>query len=311
MNLAELGNFAAAAGDLSGALCVAWDGEPEDDPTQETIKRLVRRFYENWARTLTDDHLRVLAHLDGCRLCQSTNLVHHVHGGLGTVDRTVQRMLRKEFESRIDLLSAHGLISPASSKKVRISHLGKGVVRVFREIGELLPEVESPLEKAFIGSSSEGLPIARTLQFLLKGEIRSIVWDQGTVFGLGDATIEALEEAVHRFDYGIFVFTPDDKLIKRRSRKPVARDNVLFELGLFVGKLSKRRAFIVNPGRGAIALPSDLLGMATATYNPAELEGPLDQATPESLAIALGPIAQEIRLAVRRVRSDKPGSDCG
>jgi predicted nucleotide-binding protein len=55
---------------------------------------------------------------------------------------------------------------------------------------------------------------------------------------LGDSTLEALERAVLEYEFGIFVFTPDDEIHTRGELKPVARDNVVFEAGLFIGKLT-------------------------------------------------------------------------
>jgi len=143
---------------------------------------------------------------------------------------------------------------------------------------------------AFIGSSSEGLPVANKLQASLEYDIECIVWNQGTVFGLVYATLESLEAAVRQYDYGIFVFTPDDSLHMRGETKPVARDNVVFELGLFVGQLGRRKAFVVHPRNGAVAIPSDLHGITTATYDPAQ----------SNLAAALGPACERIRAAVSR-----------
>jgi hypothetical protein len=48
----------------------------------------------------------------------------------------------------------------------------------------------------FIGPSSKGLRIAHKLQELLANNFSFVVWDQGTVFGLGTSTREALEAAV-------------------------------------------------------------------------------------------------------------------
>jgi predicted nucleotide-binding protein len=147
------------------------------------------------------------------------------------------------------------------------------------------------LPRTFIGSSSEGIEIANNVQTLLEYDLNSEIWNQGTVFGLGDATLEALEQAVLAYDFGIFVFTPDDQLHTRGEFKPVARDNVIFELGLFIGKLTRKRAFIIHPAKKAIALPSDLAGITTATYDPDK----------PNLAAALGPACQKIREAVKRV----------
>ena len=291
MRLDEIGKLAAAAGNLIGPLCAPWDGEPETDPTQIVIHNLVETFYDSFSRTLTDDDLRLIAHLNGCRHCHSSRLIKEVHDGMTSIDRVVETKLRQEFEYRIEFLKTHGLLSSVSGQKVCISHLGKGVARVFGKNRALPLTKEKPLDKAFIGSSSEGLPIARKLQSFLKDDLRCVLWNQGTVFGLGEATIESLENAVHEFTFGIFVFTPDDEIVSRETKKPVGRDNVLFELGLFIGKLSRRRAFLVHPAKKAISLPSDLFGMATATYNPDEVD----------LAISLGPVAEQIRDAVHRM----------
>lgn len=146
--------------------------------------------------------------------------------------------------------------------------------RLFAACGDLLkedpndPSMVDSRPSAFIGSSTEGLPVARQLKKLLAQDLRIDVWDEGTIFGLGEATLESLEAAVLKYQFGLFVFTPDDQLQSRGQTKAVARDNVLFELGLFVGKLTRRRAFVVRPGGSTIALPTDLAGITTATYNP-------------------------------------------
>ena len=125
----------------------------------------------------------------------------------------------------------------------------------------------------------------------MSGDLAVEVWDEGTTFGLGDATLKALEQAVLSYDIGLFVFTPDDQLQSRGESKPVARDNVLFELGLFIGKLTRRRAFVVHPSKRTIALATDLAGLTAAQYDPDE----------KDLRKSLGPACDAIRRAVRRV----------
>lgn len=152
---------------------------------------------------------------------------------------------------------------------------------------ELLGVTSSGKLRAFVGSSSEGLEVAKQLQGLLSSELEVEVWNQGTVFGLGDATLEALERAVSAYDIGIFVFTPDDELHSRGVVKPVARDNVVFELGLFTGRLSRWRAFVVHPSKKTIELPTDLSGITTAPYD-----------ADKSLDEALKPVSQSILKAI-------------
>lgn len=145
--------------------------------------------------------------------------------------------------------------------------------------------------RVFIGSSVEGLEVSRCIQAELAYDYVVEIWNQGTVFGLGDSTLEALEQAVKDYDIGVFVFTPDDELVTRNESKPVARDNVIFELGLFIGKLTRFRAFIVRPGGNNVILPSDLQGITTATFDPKM----------PNLRASLGPACHAIRDAIRRI----------
>ncbi len=147
--------------------------------------------------------------------------------------------------------------------------------------------------RVFIGSSREGLPIANKLQELLSSDASVVVWNQNTVFGLGQSTLESLERAVLEYEFAVFVFSPDDILHTRGAAVPVARDNVIFELGLFVGKLGRSRAVVVNPGRNAIALPSDLAGITTATYDPNEADE----------SARLGPVCNRLRTALAQGRA--------
>jgi predicted nucleotide-binding protein len=101
--------------------------------------------------------------------------------------------------------------------------------------------------KIFVGSSTEGLTIARALQSELEQEYDVEIWNQSEIFGLGTVTIEALENAVLLYDFGLFVFTPDDEIKSRDSTKPAARDNVIFEAGLFIGKIGRHRSFVIRP----------------------------------------------------------------
>ncbi|RIV21612.1 DUF4062 domain-containing protein [Fibrisoma montanum] len=145
--------------------------------------------------------------------------------------------------------------------------------------------------RVFIGSSVEGLDVARSIQAELTYDYEIEIWNQGTVFGLGTSTLEALEQAVKSYDIGIFIFTPDDELISRGESKQVARDNVIFELGLFIGKLTRFRAFVIHPGGKGISIPSDLAGITTAPYDPHH----------PNLRAALGPACHAIRNAIRRI----------
>jgi predicted nucleotide-binding protein len=124
--------------------------------------------------------------------------------------------------------------------------------------------------------------------FFRSSTSRSIATN-GEIFGLGTATIEALEAAAKEYDFALFVFTADDLLKKRESEAYAPRDNVIFEAGLFIGKISRFRAFVVHPRNKGMQIPSDLSGVTMATYD----------ANARNLDAALGPACRQIRLAAQ------------
>lgn len=74
------------------------------------------------------------------------------------------------------------------------------------------------------------------------------------------------------------------------------RDNVLFELGLFLGKLGRKRNFFLTPKNEPkidLHLPSDLSGITPATY---EWNAKNPQAS-------VGPALYEIKHAIRQIGS--------
>ena len=112
----------------------------------------------------------------------------------------------------------------------------------------------------FIGSSAEGLHIAEALQLGLGRVATCTLWTQG-VFGLTQGTLKSLVEATKTSDFAIIlVLTPDDLATKRGKKKCIPRDNVIFELGLFMGALGQARTFYVRDRDQAIELPTDLAG---------------------------------------------------
>lgn len=117
----------------------------------------------------------------------------------------------------------------------------------------------------FVGSSSEGSSIAKNVQVLLDKTCEVVLWSQG-VFGLGQGHLESLVAAIDDVDFAILVLTPDDMVESRDKIQPAPRDNVLFELGLFVGGLGIKRTLIIHERTGDPKIPSDLVGITTATF---------------------------------------------
>jgi hypothetical protein len=123
------------------------------------------------------------------------------------------------------------------------------------------------------------------------------LWTQG-VFGLTQGTLESLVMALPQFDFALLVLTADDMTTARGVEKPVARDNVLFELGLFIGSLGRDRTFMLYDRTNAPIVPSDLAGISAATFAPH---------TTGNLVAAVGAPCSKIRSSIERlgIRKDR------
>jgi hypothetical protein len=123
----------------------------------------------------------------------------------------------------------------------------------------------SNLPRVFVASSGEKLRLAYAVQENLENEAEVTVWTQA--FQIGRNVIDELERNLRRSDFGVFVFAPDDMVIIRNKEQQTVRDNVVLELGMFIGRLGKERSFIVRPKGTDMRLPTDLLGVVTSQYD--------------------------------------------
>jgi predicted nucleotide-binding protein len=101
-----------------------------------------------------------------------------------------------------------------------------------------MPENTTKL-KVFIASSTQSLEYAYAVQSNLAG-IECTVWDQD-VFELNGNVLDSLEKVLEIVDFGVFVFGNDDVIVKGGTKISVTRDNVIYELGLFTGRLGRMK----------------------------------------------------------------------
>jgi len=153
--------------------------------------------------------------------------------------------------------------------------------------------VSKPNEKAklFVISSKEALPIAREIQSILQHDLLVQVWTDGVFFASSYA-LEALEQAVTDSDFAIAIAQPDDTVKSRGAENKVARDNVIFELGLFMGRLGRRRSILFQPSGQELKLPSDLQGLTAVSYS---------IGNPKELTTLMGPACTQIRKLVQEL----------
>jgi predicted transcriptional regulator len=131
--------------------------------------------------------------------------------------------------------------------------------------------------RLFIGSSIESLSIADAVNLNLDHQVEVTIWRNGT-FELSNNTIDSLTKKAKSVDFALFIFSPDDMAVIRNQQKTIVRDNVLFELGLFIGAIGKERCFILKPRGIDLHFPTDLLGVTPADYEPNRSDGDLASA---------------------------------
>ncbi|MFC7406398.1 nucleotide-binding protein [Georgenia alba] len=118
--------------------------------------------------------------------------------------------------------------------------------------------------RLFIGSSSEGRDVARSLQAELGGACDVVRWDQG-VFEPGGYTLDSLIDTAAKVDFAVLVATPDDTTVSRAEERPSPRDNIVLEFGLFAGALGRDRTYLL--ATGDLKLPTDVLGLTRLPYH--------------------------------------------
>lgn len=149
--------------------------------------------------------------------------------------------------------------------------------RVWQQIARLLVDrlhqrnnLVRPAHQAarvFIICSVEALDIARAIETQLEHDKVFVkIWTDG-VFKASKYPIESLEEQLDESDFAIAIAQPDDTVkTARGKKKSTPRDNVIFELGLFVGRLGRLRSILLEPRGEEVHLPSDLSGLTTIGY---------------------------------------------
>jgi predicted nucleotide-binding protein len=167
------------------------------------------------------------------------------------------------------------------------------------QVSPTIAPVSTPRPRVFIASSVEGLPIAEAIALDLQFVADATIWDQG-VFSLSEGTLPALDAVANQSDFAIVVLTADDMTTKRGRTNPVPRDNVLFELGFFMGRLGVERTYMVYSRDNPPTLPSDLAGITPATFA---------ERADGNLAAAIGPATTQIRQAMQEVMAAEADRD--
>ncbi len=129
--------------------------------------------------------------------------------------------------------------------------------------------------RVFIGSSREAIEYVNAVQESLTYVAEVTPWT--AAFNPLKYTMEDLEKQLDQNDFAVFICSPDDIINIRGTTFLTTRDNTLFEMGLFWGKLRRGRVFYLIPNTPPkevndmkieeYHLLSDLLGLNPLHYD--------------------------------------------
>jgi CRP/FNR family transcriptional regulator, cyclic AMP receptor protein len=236
----------------------------------------------------------------------SGSVLIHVNGREVTVREQGQHVGEMAL---IDLTAKRGASVSALEKTVAVrisepdfSKIADANPRMWRQISlELaarlrqrndLIKPRNPVPVLFVGSSVDSLPIAREIQTAFEHDAMIVrLWTDG-VFGASHFPIEDFESQIQEADFAILVLGPNDPVVCRGEKTNTPRDNMIFELGLFLGAYPRERILILKPRGSDLKIPTDLIGLTP-------LEFDADQTG--TLASSLGPICSHIRKRVTKI----------
>ncbi|MFC0773390.1 STING domain-containing protein [Terrimonas alba] len=111
--------------------------------------------------------------------------------------------------------------------------------------------------RLFLGSSGESLPVLEKVKNYFEDVFDCILWTNA--FTRNKSNLDSLIVQARMADFSILVAMKDDIVIERGETYSVARDNVIFEFGLFLGATGLGHSFML--AEEGIDLPSDLDGI--------------------------------------------------
>ncbi|WP_107329667.1 TIR domain-containing protein [Metapseudomonas otitidis] len=130
------------------------------------------------------------------------------------------------------------------------------------------PVLGAPSNRVFVVHGHDEAALQGLARFLEKLGLEAIILreqpDQGRTI------IEKFEASAAEVGFAVVLLTPDDLggAVKSGTSDPRARQNVVFELGYFAGKLGRGRVCLLR--KGQVEIPSDLYGVIYTDMDSAE-----------------------------------------
>ena len=152
--------------------------------------------------------------------------------------------------------------------------------------------------RIFIASSGRTLVLAEKLRDELHTEFcEATLWSDAGKSRPGATIVEMLENAALEHDFAVIILARDDVVSQDASdaSKRKARDNCVFEAGLFMAALGRERCFLANSVEQR-DLPSDLSGVISIPF-----EEPASLQSREACTQAIRGVSAVLKDAVQRL----------
>lgn len=116
--------------------------------------------------------------------------------------------------------------------------------------------------RIFIGSSADNLSILKIISASLSTIGNCIEWPDA--FTQNKSNLDSLMIQTRLSDFSVLLAMKQDIMVKKGKSLIVARDNIIFEFGLFLGSTGINKAFLI--AEEGIDLPSDLDGITVQKF---------------------------------------------
>ena len=123
-------------------------------------------------------------------------------------------------------------------------------------------------DRLFIACSVSGLKVAEKLQTFLSPKYQCTLWTADTFMG-GESALESLLNESKASSFAVILLTPDDEVVSGQNgqKQHVPRDNLIFEAGLFLSALGRKRVALCMAKPPGLKLPTDLAGQNTIDFS--------------------------------------------
>ncbi|MGI8727919.1 MAG: TIR domain-containing protein [Solirubrobacterales bacterium] len=184
----------------------------------------------------------------------------------------VSSSTRMNWDTHREVTERHGT-DPRESSRLRIQNQINSLESLIQRL-DLHPNESAPMKTAsgivspnvFIVHGHDKAAKESTIRFVEKLGLNPVVFDESP--NKGRTIIEKLEELATLAAFVIVLFTPDDKGARTDKTQKIqrrARQNVIFELGFFVGQMGRDRVCLLY--KEGAEIPSDLHGVLYVRFD--------------------------------------------